>query len=142
MQIVTIVQSNTVCACPCARLRTLTAWRSILHLQAASCRRQTQKRGKYINWFASAYIHDIQHAVQRTGSARKAVEWPQRSFPKLFIESAARFADLSESTVRSWYKDGRLLPKFQLLLDEQKAAAPRDVPRGAYLPLILPQRSA
>ena len=85
------------------------------------------KRGKYANWFASAYIHDILHAVQRTGSARKAVEWLQRSFPKLPTESAARYVDLSESTVRSWYKDGKLLPKFQQLLDEQKAAAPRGV---------------
>jgi lipopolysaccharide biosynthesis regulator YciM len=84
-----------------------------------------QKRGKYANWFASVYIHDILHAVQRTGSARKAVEWLQRSFPKLPTESAARFSALSESTVRTWYKDGKLLPKFQQLLDEQKAAAPR-----------------
>ena len=46
-----------------------------------------EKRGKYSNWFASAYIHDILHAVQRTGSARKAVEWLQRSFPKLPTEA-------------------------------------------------------
>jgi len=92
-----------------------------------------QKRGKYANWFASAYIHDILHAVQRTGSVRKAVEWLQRSFPQLPTESAARFADLSESTVRSWYKDGKLLPKFQQLLDEQKAAAPRGVWRERAL---------
>jgi len=86
-----------------------------------------QKRGKYTNWFASAYIHDLLHAVQRTGSARKAVEWLQRSFPQLPTESAARFADLSESTVRSWYTDGKLLPRFQQLLDERKAVAPRGV---------------
>jgi len=92
-----------------------------------------QKRGKYANWFASVYIHDILHAVQRTGSARKAVEWLQHSFPKLPTESAARFTDLSESTVRSWYKDGKLLPKFQQLLDEQKAAAPRGVWRERAL---------
>jgi len=92
-----------------------------------------EKRGKYANWFASAYIHDILHAVQRTGSARKAVEWLQRSFPKLPTENTARFADLSESTVRSWHKDGKLLPKFQQLLDEQKAAAPRGVPRVRVL---------
>lgn len=85
------------------------------------------KRGKYLNWFASDYIHDILHAVQRTGSARKAVEWLQRSFPQLPTESAARFADLSESTVRSWYTDGKLLPRFQQLLDERKAVAPRGV---------------
>ena len=42
-----------------------------------------EKRGKYANWFASVYIHNILHAVQRTGSARKAVEWLQRSFPQL-----------------------------------------------------------
>lgn len=92
-----------------------------------------EKRGKYANWFASAYIHDILHAVQRMGSARKAVEWLQRSFPRLPTESAARFADLSESTVRSWYKDGKLLPKFQQLLDEQKTAAPRGVWRERAL---------
>ena len=92
-----------------------------------------QKRGKCANWFASVYIHDILHAVQRTGSARKAVEWLQRSFPKLPTESAARFSDLSESTVRRWYKDGELLPKFQQLLDEQKAAAPRGVWRERAL---------
>jgi len=91
------------------------------------------KRGKYANWFASAYIHDILHAVQRTGSARRAVEWLQRSFPKLPTESAARFADLSESTVRSWYSDGKLRPKFQQLLDDQKAAAPRGVWRERAL---------
>jgi hypothetical protein len=91
------------------------------------------KRRKYANWFASAYIHDILHAVQRTGSARRAVEWLQRSFPKLPTESAARFADLSESTVRSWYSDGKLRPKFQQLLDDQRAAAPRGVWRERAL---------
>jgi hypothetical protein len=92
-----------------------------------------QKRGKYANWFASVYIHDILHAVQRTGSARKAVEWLQRSFPMLPTESAPRYADLSESTVRSWYQDGKLLPKFQQLLNEHKAAAPRGVWRERAL---------
>ena len=101
--------------------------------EVADAVKPAQKRGRYANWFASVYIHDILHAVQRTGSARKAVEWLQRSFPKLPTESAARFSDLSESTVRNWYKDGKLLPKFQQLLDEQKVAAPRGVWRERAL---------
>jgi hypothetical protein len=100
---------------------------------AGAASEPSAKRGKYANWFASVYIHDILHAVQQTGSARKAVEWLRRSFPKLPTESAARFADLSESTVRSWYSDGKLLPKFQQLLDEQKATAPRGVWRERAL---------
>jgi len=101
--------------------------------ESADAVEHAQKRGKYANWFAFVYIHDILHAVQQTGSARKAVEWLLRSFPMLPTESTARFADLSESTVRSWYKDGKPLPKFQQLLDEQKAAAPRGVWRERAL---------
>lgn len=64
--------------------------------------------------FASPYIHDILAAFQRNSrSAKLAVAYLQRKFPRLPTESAARFAELSESTVRSWHDaDGVLLPRY------------------------------
>lgn len=86
------------------------------------------KRGKYCNWFATPLIHDILAAYQlNLHSARKTVEWLQRTFPRLSTEVVSRFDDLSESTVRSWHgDDGKLLPRFQEALERSRAA-----PRGA-----------
>jgi hypothetical protein len=56
-----------------------------------------------IDWFASAYIHDIIEAVRLHRSYRSAVEALQRKFPKLPTESEGRFERLNESTVRGWY---------------------------------------
>lgn len=64
--------------------------------------------------FASPFIHDILAAWKlNSHSARQTVAYLQRKFPQLPTESAPRFANLSESTLRSWHDaDGKLLPKF------------------------------
>lgn len=93
---------------------------------------QPRKRGKYTNWFASSYIHDILAAFQRySHNARRTVEELQRAFPKLPTEKEARFAHLSESTVRSWHdQNGALLPRFRDVLAAE-LAAPRRGPGEA-----------
>lgn len=85
------------------------------------------KRGKYTNWFASPYIHDILAAYQlHLHNSKKAVAYLQRTFPRLPTEAAPRFADLSESTIRSWHdQDGKLLPRYKQVIEEQRAAATR-----------------
>jgi hypothetical protein len=85
------------------------------------------KRGKYCNWFATPLIHDILAAYQlNLHSARKTVEWLQRTFPRLPTEASGRFDGLSESTVRSWHGgDGKLLPRFLDALQCNQSA-----PRG------------
>lgn len=85
--------------------------------------------------FASPFIHDILSAYQlHLHNARKTVAYLQRSFPQLPTESAPRFADLSESTIRSWHDaDGKLLPRFMQLLEEEKSAAPRGPGRQRML---------
>jgi hypothetical protein len=90
-----------------------------------------RKRGKYTNWFASPHIHDILAAYQRySHSSRKTVEELQRSFPQLPTEKEARFAHLSQSTVRSWHDEsGALLPRFREALAE--LTAPRRGPGEA-----------
>jgi hypothetical protein len=124
------------------------------------CEEQPAKRGKYCNWsvprmhccctvqlsssrvlsccvrFASPYIHDILAAYQLKGhSAKQAVAYLQRSFPQLPTETAPRFAELSESTVRSWHDDdGKLLPKFVAIVEQGKIIAARGPgPSGALL---------
>jgi sulfur relay (sulfurtransferase) DsrC/TusE family protein len=87
---------------------------------------QPTKRGKYENWFASPFIHDILSAYRKNlGSAKKTVEHLMNAFPRLPTETEARFHGLSESTVRSWFDaDKKLLPKFQAVLDAQKENGP------------------
>lgn len=95
------------------------------------------KRGKYLNWFASPFIHDILAAYRLCSrSAQKTVAHLQHSFPRLPTEPAARYAELSESTIRSWHDtDGALLPRFKQILDEQRDAAARGTGRvRALLP--------
>ena len=100
----------------------------------ADAEQPVQKRGKYCNWFASPLIHDIIAAYQlNLHSARKAVEWLQRTFPRLPTEARGRFDELSESTVRSWHgDDGKLLPRFRDALQCNQSA-----PRGHGPPPVL-----
>jgi hypothetical protein len=110
-----------------------------LTLPSAACDEEEgaapHKRGKFVNWFASPYIHDILVAYRLCSrSAKKTVAHLQHTFPRLPTESAARFADLSESTLRSWHdQDGALLPRFKQILDEQGAAATRGPGRSRVL---------
>ena len=89
--------------------------------------KQPCKRRKYANWFASPFIHDILLAFKLTSrSAKKTVMLLQRNHPD-------RFDELSESTLRGWFdSNGVLLPRFKLLLAEQKSA-----PRGRPHPRVL-----
>ena len=89
--------------------------------------RAPSKRGKYVNWWTSPYIHDILAAYRlNLNSPRRTVDYLQRTFPCLPTESSARFDELSESTIRSWFDDKhKLLPKFQTILNEGKTAAAR-----------------
>ena len=81
--------------------------------------------------FATPLIHDIIAAVIRTdGNTKKAVANLQRDFPRLATESEARFASLSESTVRTTWFDQkphqtRLLPRYAQLIASDQLAAPR-----------------
>lgn len=85
--------------------------------------------------FASPFIHDILSAYQlNLHNARKTVAYLQRSFPQLPTESAPRFADLSESTIRSWHEEnGELRPRFRQVLEELKSAAPRGRGKEGWL---------
>jgi len=87
----------------------------------------SNKRPKYHNWLATPHIHDILHAFQINGrSARQTVQYLQRSFPRLPTETEARFAHLSEATVRSWHdKDGRLLQRVRRQIGDAVMVAPR-----------------
>ena len=92
------------------------------------------KRGKYTNWFASPYIHDVLRAYAVEGrSAKRAVVALQRTAPD------DRYARLHHSTVRGWFAaDGvTLLPRFQQQLDARRAGA-----RGPGRPAALAQHPA
>jgi hypothetical protein len=93
------------------------------------------KRGKYENWFASPFIHDILAAFHLCSrNAKRTVAHLQRRFPRLPTEAASRYDGLSESTIRSWHdKDGVLLPRFKHILDEQRSAATRGPGRSRAL---------
>jgi hypothetical protein len=92
------------------------------------------KRAKYVNWFASPFIHDILAAyIQCDHSAKKTVHYLQRTYPRLPTELEPRFSQLHESTLRSWYKEKELLPRFQEILDEQKLIPKRGQPRSSPL---------
>lgn len=98
----------------------------------SSCKRA---RGKYTNWFATPFIHDILHAFQlMSHSGKRTVAHLQRTFPRLPTEAAARFDDLSESTIRSWHdNEGKLLPKFAAIIQEKRSAAERGPGRARVL---------
>jgi len=86
------------------------------------------KRGKYTNWFASPWIHDILREYARASfNARAAVATLQRGAPD------DRFARLHHTTVCGWFgKDRKLLPRFQKLMDSGG-----DVARGRGPPPAL-----
>jgi hypothetical protein len=93
-------------------------------LATADTEEPSRKRRKYCNWFASPLIHDILAAYQlNLHSARKTVEWLQRTYPRLPTEANGRFDELSESTVRSWHgDDGKLLQRYRDALDNAQSA--------------------
>ena len=89
-----------------------------------------EKKSKYTHWWSSAFIHDILRAYKQQGnSARKAVAYLQRSFPRRGTGTAGRFDDLNESTVRSWFDEhGALHHRYQAQLqtpDYSRAGAER-----------------
>jgi len=83
----------------------------------------SNKRGKYCNWFASPFIHDIIAAYHlNLHDSRATVVYLQRTFPRLPTESSARYEQLAESTIRTWFDSShKLLPKFAALLEENKS---------------------
>jgi hypothetical protein len=89
------------------------------------------------NWLLSPFIYDILAAYERCGrSARKTVEFLQRSHPRQPTEVEARYERLSESTVRSWHESGtaakKLLPHVQALIEK-----PEELLRGHGRPRAL-----
>jgi hypothetical protein len=73
-----------------------------------------QKRRKYVQWFSTPFIHDILAAYKNCNySARATIAYLQRSHP-------TQYADLSESTLRSWFDASsgthKLHPQFEMLL--------------------------
>jgi hypothetical protein len=85
------------------------------------------KRGKYTSWISSPFIHDILAAYQlNLHNAKATVRYLQRTFRRLPTEPAGRYDELAESTLRSWHDEaGELLPRFRLIIEEQRAATPR-----------------
>lgn len=81
-----------------------------------------RQRGKYIKWFSSPYINDILREHTRQGrSARKTVAALQKEAPD------ARYANLSHTTVASWFNaDGTLKQQHQLELEEGAAMVPNN----------------
>ncbi len=100
-------------------------------IPTAETQAEAVKRGKYTNWFSSAYIRDILHAYRVEGfSAKRAVAALQRLAPD------DRYSRLHHSTVRAWFGADRelLLPHFQAQLDASCAAA-----RGRGFPAAFAQ---
>jgi hypothetical protein len=83
----------------------------------------------------SPLVHDILAAYRMHDcSAKRAVEYLNRAFPRRPTESAPRFADLSESTVRGWHDaDGKLLPKFSAQVRGHGDTVPRGPGRTRVL---------
>jgi hypothetical protein len=81
-----------------------------------------KRAAHYHNWLGSQYCGDILDAYRKTGgSARKAVQLLQRINPQ-------RYAELPESTVRSWHDEhGRLKEKFRRIVEEQQQVVQRGV---------------
>lgn len=82
----------------------------------ASSTQPSAKKPRRINWFASPLIFHILQEFRVCGnSARKAVSNLQHRLPKLY-------ADLSYSTVQTWFNDKhQLKPQYQAAIDEQRA---------------------
>lgn len=77
---------------------------------AAAAEEGENKKRKYVQWFASPLIHEILavYRMERT---------PRSTVAVLHRRSPALYADLGESTVRSWFDDeNKLLPRFAALL--------------------------
>lgn len=77
--------------------------------------------------FASPYIHDIIAAYHSNlHNARQTVHDLRRRFPRLTTETQSRFADLAESTIRTWFdSDHKLKPQFADMLALGTTAAHR-----------------
>jgi hypothetical protein len=73
-----------------------------------------KRRRPYLDWFGSAFIHDILHAYSMMGSGYSTVQYLRRKYPKLPTESIGRFDNLSESTVDSWFDVNPTTNKRQL----------------------------
>lgn len=75
------------------------------------------------NWLGGQYGSEILEAYRKTGgSARKAVQLLQRTNPQ-------RYAELSESTVRSWHdENGQLKEKLRSIVHQQLRTVPRGRP--------------
>ena len=70
----------------------------------------SNKRGKYNNWWASHFIHDILAAHRRSlGNADETVRTLQRSFPRPPTETAGRFESLATENA------GKLSPSVSRL---------------------------
>ena len=66
-----------------------------------------------INWFDSPYIHDILHAYSLCKTAYRTVQHLQKSYQKRATEEEARYEQLRESTIISWFdKNGTLLKQY------------------------------
>ena len=65
---------------------------------AVEAEEEPSKRGKYVNWFASPFIHDIL-AVYRLCSrnSKKTVAHLQQAFPRLLTESLLPFSSVQLS---------------------------------------------
>ena len=118
------------------RPRKLVSADSILLAAAAAASpapevQEPAKRGKYVNWLGSPHIHDILAAYQRCGhNARRTVEYLNSRFPRLPTESAPRFGELSESTIRSWHDDqGCVIDKYKLRRASLRPRAVQVVPQ-------------
>jgi hypothetical protein len=89
---------------------------------------QRKEKRQNTNWFSSPFIFDVIAAYERCDhSAKRALQ-----YLKLHCLVPNRYAQLSDSTIRSWFDDKhRLLPRFQAQLDVGTAAT-----RGGRRPML------
>jgi hypothetical protein len=95
------------------------AKRPVVQLESAADEPEQKKR-KYTQWFSLPLIHDILAAYRVCSySARATVAYLQRSHLEIY-------ADLTESTVRSWFDASthQLHPQFERLLITREYATP------------------
>lgn len=69
-------------------------------------------------WFHTPFIHDILYAYSVEGSGYKAKKWLEHHRPKLPTEKEWRFEHLAPSTIDGWYKEGKLLPLYEEMLND------------------------
>jgi DDE superfamily endonuclease len=92
-----------------------------------------------MHWFTTPHIHDILFAYEQTGSGYKAVQWLIQHRPQLPSEQTWKFRDLADSTIDSWYDNGKLKDNYaqQLAFDWKRWHNGRNHAFAPYPELVM-----